>query len=49
MLRARMFEVWRWAGAMFSRYILHDNFDSDQFEAYVKDLDDQFLENSQIC
>jgi hypothetical protein len=42
----QMFEVWRWNGAIFSRYILHNNFDTDQFEAYVQDLDREFLECS---
>lgn len=42
----RMFEVWRWAGAIFSRYILHNNFDPDQFEDFVQDLDREFLESS---
>ena len=42
----RLFEVWRWAGAIFSRYILHNNFDIDQFENYVQELDREFLESS---
>src|SRR5574337_1034887 len=42
----QMFEVWRWAGAIYSRYILRNNFDPDGFEDYVRDLDQEFLECS---
>lgn len=42
----QLFEVWRWAGAIFSRYILENNFDVDQFESYVQGLDREFLECS---
>jgi hypothetical protein len=42
----QLFEVWRWAGAIFSRYILQSKFDDDRFEDYVQGLDRELLERS---
>jgi hypothetical protein len=39
-------EIWRWAGASFARYRLPQHFDQDTFDAYVEDLDEQFLLSS---
>ena len=41
-----MFEIWRWAGAIFSRFVLVNNFDPANFDDYVQQLDEQFLESS---
>ena len=41
-----MFEIWRWAGALFSRFVLVNDFDADVFDDYVQQLDEQFLESS---
>jgi hypothetical protein len=41
-----MFQIWRWTGALFSRYIVVNNFDPEEFEPYVQHLDEQFLESS---
>jgi hypothetical protein len=39
-------EIWRWSGASFARYRLPQHFDQEAFDAFVEDLDKQFLQSS---
>jgi len=39
-------EIWRWSGASFARYRMPPHFDQEDFDAYVENLDEQFLQSS---
>jgi hypothetical protein len=39
-----IYEIWRWSGAIFSRYRMPQGFDVKDFEQFVRDLDQQLLQ-----
>jgi hypothetical protein len=40
------YEIWRWAGVLFARYKMPDDFAPDDFQQFVEGLDEQLFESS---